>query len=41
MNLQELKQKTPTQLLEYAEELEIENAQHECPRDEQSSLGDD
>ncbi len=26
MNLQELKQKTPTQLLEYAEELEIENA---------------
>ena len=26
MNLQELKEKTPTQLLEYAEELEIENA---------------
>ncbi|PPR77466.1 MAG: hypothetical protein CFH01_01522 [Alphaproteobacteria bacterium MarineAlpha2_Bin1] len=26
MNLQELKQKTPTQLLEYAEELEVENA---------------
>ena len=26
MNLQELKQKTPTDLLAYAEELEIENA---------------
>jgi transcription termination factor Rho len=26
MNLQELKQKSPTQLLEYAEELEVENA---------------
>ena len=26
MNLQELKQKNPTQLLEYAEELDVENA---------------
>ena len=26
MNLQELKQKSPTQLLEYAEQLEVENA---------------